>query len=464
MLEILAVWWLTRRIGQIVRRKGRKSVWYQVLTIVLWCVGELSGALLGWILTDAGESGQCLIYILALAGAGTGAAIAYWIANSLTPATLPEAHTPSGEQLQEGKPEAMAGQASGRVYPQAKARRSVPGWLWALVGAAAALSLGLLVVGVVALVGKDGRSEPVGARATTVPKAAASPSATPTSTREPTATPTEPPPTVSAPANASAGDTWTRPRDGMVMVYVPAGEFLMGSSENVGSADEHPQHVVFLDAFWMDQTEVTNHQYQHCVAAGHCAEPGFREDDRFQAPNQPVIGVRWEHAVAYCEWAGARLPTEAQWEKAARGTDGRAYPWGNTFDASRLNFCDRNCLYKEEHDKYILKLDEEDDGYAQTAPVGSFPAGASPYGALDMAGNVDEWVADWYAKDYYSRSPGHNPQGPDPADSRVLRGGAWYNSGIDETRSANRNGHTNEVWRYSYDIGFRCCVPVPSSS
>ena len=166
--------------------------------------------------------------------------------------------------------------------------------------------------------------------------------------------------------------------DGMVLVYVPAGEFRMGSagSDSQAQDNEKPQHTVYLDAFWMDRTEVTNALYALCVKAGACQPPlsvnySWRESyyGNSQYDGYPVVYVSWKDAAAYCEWAGRWLPTEAEWEKAARGTDGRLYPWGNAEpDANRLNF----------------------NGNVDARAVGSYPSGASPYGALDMAGNVWE--------------------------------------------------------------------------
>ncbi|HEY9075089.1 MAG TPA: bifunctional serine/threonine-protein kinase/formylglycine-generating enzyme family protein [Anaerolineaceae bacterium] len=237
-------------------------------------------------------------------------------------------------------------------------------------------------------------------------------------------------------------DSIVSPKDGMTLLYVSAGEFMMGSADaDKGAVDnEKPQHSVTLDAFWIDKTEVTNAMYARCVAAGACAAPNRMNSNRRSSyygdssfANYPVIYVNWNQAKAYCEWAGRRLPTEAEWEKAARGTDGRIYPWGNIFpDSILLNF---------------------GENIRDTTEVGSYPRGVSPYGALDMAGNVWEWVADWYGATYYKDSPSKNPQGPSSGQDRVLRGGSWG----DDTRSvraADRISH-NPGFVGSY-IGFRC--------
>jgi hypothetical protein len=189
------------------------------------------------------------------------------------------------------------------------------------------------------------------------------------------------------------------------MVLVPAGEFLMGSTL---ADNQKPEHTVYVDAFYLDQYEVTWKQYQEFKLLSRLTvSAGSGSGD-----NYPVVNVNWNDATAYCGWLGKRLPTEAEWEKAARGSGGRTYPWGNeAVDAGGI---------------YRANYNTSSDGYSNVAPVGSFPAGVSPFGVYDMAGNVWEWVADWYDESYYSRSPGQNPKGPDSGSSRSFRGGSWH--------------------------------------
>jgi len=242
------------------------------------------------------------------------------------------------------------------------------------------------------------------------------------------------------------GSTQVRANDGMVMMYVPAGEFTMGS--NAGAADEQLPHEVYLDALWIDRTEITNVMYAKCFAAGDCKSAGT-SDRSSQYSDQPVTTIAWSDAEAYCAWVGARLPTEAEWEKAARGTDGRTYPWGEGFDASRFLAVISDIRY---------------------TAVGGYPAGASPYGALDMAGSAYEYVADWYSPGYYRTSPTANPLGPASGSAHVVRGGhqsyvaratgpgyEWSHDYRSAGRSydslampGNRNNHFHE--------GFRCAL------
>jgi len=260
-------------------------------------------------------------------------------------------------------------------------------------------------------------------------------------------TPKDTPVSTAAP-DLGIGSTMVADKDGMELVYVPAGEFLMGSgADDAGASDvEKPQHTVDLDAYWIDKTEVTNAQYGKCVEAGGCAQPGGSAYSDGGKANHPVVYVSWNDAKAYCEWAERRLPSEAEWEKAARGTDGRRYPWGNDFDGGKLNYCDKNCTKAWKDTAY-------DDGYELTAPVGSYAAGASPYWALDMAGNVWEWVGDWYANDYYAIPRASNPSGPAAGDGRVLRGGSWIN----ESSLVRAAGRLNYIPATRYDgVGFRC--------
>jgi len=221
------------------------------------------------------------------------------------------------------------------------------------------------------------------------------------------------------PDQAQPGDVWKNPKDGSEMVFVPAGEFMMGISpaqedelrrlipdlDDAPNAfvAEQPQHTVYLDAYWIDKTEVTNAQFAQFVYKAKYRVEGFWQREAGKELH-PAIGVTWNDAMAYAEWAGKRLPTEAEWEKAARGVEGRFWPWGNTWDETK-------CVYSE------------------VAPVGSFPQGASPYGCLDMAGNAWEWCIDWYDYNYYSecekKGVVRNPTGPKEGGNRILRGGAW---------------------------------------
>jgi eukaryotic-like serine/threonine-protein kinase len=241
--------------------------------------------------------------------------------------------------------------------------------------------------------------------------------------------------------------------DGMTLFYVPAGEFTMGS--NGGDLNEKPIHRVYLDAFWIDQTEVTNVMYAKCVDAGKCNAPGDTQSSardsyygNAEFDNYPVIYVSWNDANDYCKWVDRSLPTEAQWEKAARGENGLVYPWGNEFDGTRTNFCDRNCPLGEANQSF-------DDGFSDTSPVGNYKSGASPYQALDMCGNVWEWVADWYSATGYSNSPDSNPKGADSGYTRVIRGGSWSNYAY-LLRSTYRKG--NDPLRSGPKIGFRCAM------
>ncbi len=299
-------------------------------------------------------------------------------------------------------------------------------------------------------------------------------------------------PDSAAVAATEAPRTAVRSSDGMVMFLVPAGSFPMGQSGThiywEGSllrgtlmpqifTDEGPRREVYLDAFWIDHTEVTVAQFRRFVeATGYqttAEEAGWgkpwREGPKelewpkvggtdWQHPHgpaseaeddHPVVQVSWFDAAAYCDWAGGALPTEAQWEKAARGTDGRLWPWGSEFETSRGNFCDASCRVER------WKNPGSDDGYDLTAPVASFPSGASPYGALDMAGNVWEWVSDWYAAEYDAADLS-NPRGPAAGSERAMRGGAWI-----DTRPWLRTTlrYKNPPHSRCDDVGFRCVMP-----
>jgi formylglycine-generating enzyme required for sulfatase activity len=221
------------------------------------------------------------------------------------------------------------------------------------------------------------------------------------------------------------------------MVLVPGGEFTMGSP--AGDADEQPAHRVLVDSFFMDKYEVTVRQYGVFLQeAGGDRPSEWKTMNKTANQNRPVMGVDWADAVRYCKWAGKRLPTEAEWENAARGTDGSLYPWGNDPPTSlHANFG---------------KTGSNDHG--SLAPVGTLEHGKSPYGIYDMAGNVWEWVSDWYDDAYYKNSPPQNPVGPSMGGFKVIRGGSWA-SGPRNLRSADRYWDPPS-FRSLYFPGFRC--------
>ena len=236
------------------------------------------------------------------------------------------------------------------------------------------------------------------------------------------------------------------------MVQIPSGGFVMGTTpeeeqwlKDTGwwkdwMKNEEPAHTVHLDAYYMDKYEVTNAQYGGFMKATGRSAPEYWNDSRFNPLDQPVIGVTWQDAEAYCKWAGRRLPTEAEWETAARGTDRRQFPWGNETPT-----CEYAVMCRELG---------HGCGKGRPWPVGSKPKGASPYGAYDMAGNVWEWVNDWYDNAYYSRSPNRNPTGSESGDHKVLRGGSWYNFDPRNLRAAFRDGYPPDS--KSIFVGFRC--------
>lgn len=276
------------------------------------------------------------------------------------------------------------------------------------------------------------------------------PVSTTTGTIEPSLTPSAAVPTITLAPTFTLSPTplLTQITDakGVPMMLVPAGEFIMGTNDH-RYWESGPQHQVYLDAFYMDKYEVTNGFYKICVDAGKCAEPkeissrtrpSYYGDSAFD--NYPVIYVDWYQAKAYCEWRDARLPTEAEWEKAARGTDGRTYPWGEEIDCTKANYWGKagGCV-------------------GDTTLVGIYEDGKSSYGIHDLGGNVWEWVADWFGSDYQN-SPSSNPRGPDSGSIRVLRGSSW--GGSTDVFIGNQ---VNSALRLAYDpthvsdlVGIRC--------
>ena len=286
-----------------------------------------------------------------------------------------------------------------------------------------------------------------------------------------------------SPLNGSSLDNSSNKQPNLEnMVFIPAGEFLMGSSKGEGAYDEHPKHKVYLDAYYIDKYEVTNAQFMEFIRAtgyitdaerrgrGEVWNPKenspylrlhswadvnwrcphvWRTSDNREHPKVwenynimekmdcPVIQVSWNDAQAYAKWEGKRLPTEAEWEKAARGNDGRKWPWGNDFGADIQGVTLHACITGDE-----------------PQPVDSFPTGVSPYGVYNMAGNVQEWVADFYGEDYYAYSPKSNPKGPEEGKFRILKGGSWRHQKSHLVLSARRD--YQEPNYCSNFVGFRC--------
>ncbi len=254
-------------------------------------------------------------------------------------------------------------------------------------------------------------------------------------------------------AGSKIGDIATNPKDDAEMVWVPDGAFLMGSSEEQIAKvlsgqmnfepewyeNERPQHKVYLNGYWIYKNEVTVAQYKRFCQENKREMPGA--PDWGWVDSHPMVMVTWQDAVEYAKWAGGSLPTEAQWEKAARGTDGRTYPWGDFWNGS-------------------ISTNGIGGLLSTTQPAGIYPAGASQFGCLDIAGNVWEWCEDRYSKDYYSNSSAENPTGPVDGDNRILRGGSWFNQNTDCFRCAFR--YNLPSTKRVRDTGFRC-VRTPES-
>jgi len=235
------------------------------------------------------------------------------------------------------------------------------------------------------------------------------------------------------------------------MILIPAGEFIMGASEadEAANKNEKPRHSVYLDSYYIYKYEVTYRQFKKFLK-----ETGYKPRgnwDRFDLPkflDHPVMNVTYNDAAAYCRWADVKLPTEAQWEKAARGIDGRKYPWGNKWDPNK-------CNNMSVSDKNVIKKMNPIHAGHGTLPIGSISGDTSPYGVMDMAGNINEWCRDWYKSEYYKKSRRKNPPGPENGTERSTRGGAWS---LPAARSRVTSRWSGSVDSNLDDYGFRCAM------
>lgn len=368
------------------------------------------------------------------------------------------------EAMQEPAP--LVYQNDARV-PLPPDQRSRPGRMLTILGLLLViLSLGAVVVGWALLSGSDlGQMmtllglPPAASPAVVAPTGTQASAPAPTSTVEQISPSTPRPTATVAPLDtpAPAGPELVIEVGGARMLLVAGGAFTMGST---AAGSDAPPHEVGLDPFYIDATEVTNAQWESCVASGDCLPPAdlraydgspYYSESAFA--DYPVIYVNWNDARAFCEWRGARLPTEAEWEMAAAFDPASGsvslFPWGDEWGPLRANHCDAGCILAGNAEPAF------DDGYSQTAPVGSYPDGRSAIGALDMAGNVAEWVSDWYSSSYYADSPAENPSGPESGTFKVVRGGAW---GVGETGMLSSRRSSFLPTDSGPGVGFRCAI------
>jgi formylglycine-generating enzyme required for sulfatase activity/tRNA A-37 threonylcarbamoyl transferase component Bud32 len=331
--------------------------------------------------------------------------------------------------------------------PQSRRRQMEMRTIFGLLGLLLVIILAGVGFGAFNLGARDGVSDAAATATLQSAVVAALTQIAPTAT--PIPIPTDPPTPTPEPLITDTGSR---------MLYVPEGIFSMGNDENE-ERDQKPAHLVRLDAFYIDETEVTNGAYAQCVDAGACDppdspnatyHPSYFGDPAFD--DYPVIFVSWYDADAFCEWRGGRLPSEAEWEKAAGFDPAEGlkyiYPWGDAFDGTRLNYCDENCP-RDFRDAAV------EDGHQDTAPVASFSNGQSPLGLYDMAGNVMEWVGDWYDSRAYVESGDTNPLGPLEGEFKIMRGGSWLSSASEVTVTV-RDSFDPLVTRAN--LGFRCAM------